>query len=225
VRLLAVLAASLLGALFAIGAIIAAMLESDGFTSASAGGPRTGYLALLAGGLVASVAVPAAVATWAYPDRRAAILTAAGTSWELKGTYGDVGDTEANPTDCPALDPIFALGPVPYVAAELAAAGATATQTVRSVSAEDAAAIVDSTAEAATVCPIVRTADGDEWALLSLPLAHETGLVLEQDGATTVVIVHTVDSVVSTLEVRSESIDWTAIRALTAAIREWLLAD
>ena len=76
-RLLLVLVASLLGAVFAIGAIIAAMLESDGFTTAAASGPRSGYLILLAGGLFASVGVPSALAGWAYPERRSPILIVA----------------------------------------------------------------------------------------------------------------------------------------------------
>ncbi len=54
---LIVAAAVALGALFAFGSVLAALFEVQGFGSRS-GEPRTGYLALLGLGFVASVAVP-----------------------------------------------------------------------------------------------------------------------------------------------------------------------
>lgn len=74
VRIALVATAMSLGALFAIGSIIAAMLERDGFTSASADGARPGYLILLAVGLFASITVPTALAIWAFPDDRRTLM-------------------------------------------------------------------------------------------------------------------------------------------------------
>jgi len=71
---LVVVAASL-GALFAFGSIVAAMLEADGFTSASRDGARIGYLVLLGLGLLASIVVPALIALWAFPEQRSAVLS------------------------------------------------------------------------------------------------------------------------------------------------------
>lgn len=78
VRVAIVGIAASLGALFAVGSIVAALLERDGFTSDAADGARSWYLGLLALGLVASIAVPAAIAAWAFPDdRRAAFAVGA----------------------------------------------------------------------------------------------------------------------------------------------------
>ena len=66
------------GALFAIGSIVAVRVEASGFTSASADGARPGYVFLLGLGLVASVAVPFTIASWAFPDLRSTLLVVAG---------------------------------------------------------------------------------------------------------------------------------------------------
>jgi hypothetical protein len=58
VRILAVVGACLLGALFAVGCAIAALFELQGFGGPRDAGPRAGYLVALAAGFAVSVAVP-----------------------------------------------------------------------------------------------------------------------------------------------------------------------
>lgn len=67
-RALSLAIAFFLGALFAVGSIVAAMLEVDGFTSAARDGPRPWYLGALALGLVVSVVRPFVVARVLYPE-------------------------------------------------------------------------------------------------------------------------------------------------------------
>ena len=57
-----------LGALFALGCLVAALFERDGFGDRD-GGTSTGYLLLLAIGLAASVAVPLALWRALFPSR------------------------------------------------------------------------------------------------------------------------------------------------------------
>jgi len=56
---LAVAAAAALGALFAVGCVLAALFEAQGFGRERDTAPRAGYLLLLALAFAASVAVPA----------------------------------------------------------------------------------------------------------------------------------------------------------------------
>jgi hypothetical protein len=58
---LVVAAAVVAGALAAVGLVIEALFEADGFGRERDTEPRTGYLLLLAVGLVACVVVPAAL--------------------------------------------------------------------------------------------------------------------------------------------------------------------
>lgn len=58
---LVVAVATALGALFAVGCVIAALFEVQGFGRPRDTDPRTGYLLLLALGFAACVAVPAFV--------------------------------------------------------------------------------------------------------------------------------------------------------------------
>jgi hypothetical protein len=58
-KYLVVLSSVALGALFAVGCLIAALFEAQGFGGPRDQGPRTGYLAELAIGFVACVALPA----------------------------------------------------------------------------------------------------------------------------------------------------------------------
>lgn len=57
-RALVVGAGVLLGALFAVGCLLAALFEAQGFGRERDTDPRTGYLLLLALGLAASVTLP-----------------------------------------------------------------------------------------------------------------------------------------------------------------------
>lgn len=66
-RTVAVTVAAAVGALFAVGAIVAIMFELQGFGQ-SAADPRPGYLIALAAGFAASVATPAIIARWFLPD-------------------------------------------------------------------------------------------------------------------------------------------------------------
>jgi len=56
-----------LGALAAIGCLLAALFEVQGFGRPRDAEPRTGYLIELAVGFVASVAIPALLARWLLP--------------------------------------------------------------------------------------------------------------------------------------------------------------
>jgi hypothetical protein len=56
-----------LGALLAAGCLLAALFEAQGFGAPRDTDPRAGYLALLALGFVASVAVPALLWRWLLP--------------------------------------------------------------------------------------------------------------------------------------------------------------
>lgn len=66
VRAVAVIAAFFLGATFAVGSLLAAFLEADGF-GAPGDDPRPVYLALLAAALVVSVVTPFVVLRYVYP--------------------------------------------------------------------------------------------------------------------------------------------------------------
>jgi hypothetical protein len=68
VRILAVGGACLLGALLAVGCVIAALFELQGFGGPRDAGPRAGYLLALAAGFVASVAVPVVLWRALLPD-------------------------------------------------------------------------------------------------------------------------------------------------------------
>ena len=57
-RGLVVAVATALGALFAVGCVLAALFEAQGFRRPRDTDPRAGYLLLLAAALVACVAVP-----------------------------------------------------------------------------------------------------------------------------------------------------------------------
>jgi len=74
-KALVVAAGAALGALLAVGALIAALFEAQGFGRPRDAEPRTAYLVLLALGVAASVAVPA------YLWRR--LLPSSGPSWVL----------------------------------------------------------------------------------------------------------------------------------------------
>ena len=58
-RYILVAGASALGALFAVGCLIAALFEVQGFGGPRDEGPRSGYLVRLAVGFVACIAIPA----------------------------------------------------------------------------------------------------------------------------------------------------------------------
>ncbi len=64
---LVVAAAAALGALFAVGCVIAALFEVQGFGRPRDTDPRTGYLILLALAFAACVAVPVALWRWLLP--------------------------------------------------------------------------------------------------------------------------------------------------------------
>lgn len=74
VRVLVVAVVAASGALFAVGSVIAALFEVQGF-GRSAHSPRPLYLVSLAIGFAASIAVPVLVATWLFPDRGGRIGT------------------------------------------------------------------------------------------------------------------------------------------------------
>lgn len=57
-KALVVAAATALGAFLAVGCVLAALFEAQGFGGERDTDPRTGYLLLLALGLVASIGVP-----------------------------------------------------------------------------------------------------------------------------------------------------------------------
>jgi hypothetical protein len=75
VRTVVVGGACLLGALLAVGCVIAALFELQGFGGPRDAGPRAGYLTVLAAGFAASVAVP--VALWR------ALLPESAPGWAL----------------------------------------------------------------------------------------------------------------------------------------------
>jgi hypothetical protein len=68
VRIIAVGGACVLGALFAVGCVIAALFELQGFGGPRDEGPRAGYLLALAAGFAASVLVPVALWRVLLPD-------------------------------------------------------------------------------------------------------------------------------------------------------------
>jgi len=68
VRILAVGSACLVGALLAVGCVIAALFELQGFGGPRDAGPRAGYLVALAASFAASVAVPVALWRALLPD-------------------------------------------------------------------------------------------------------------------------------------------------------------
>ena len=70
-----VAAAAALGALFAVGCVIAATFELQGFGDRD-GDPSRGYLFLLALGLVACIAIPVALWRWLFPQSSPAWATA-----------------------------------------------------------------------------------------------------------------------------------------------------
>ena len=67
VRIPLVIASFALGAMLAIGCLIAVMFEADGFGGRD-GGPRWGYMASLAVGLAASVGSPFLILRWLLPN-------------------------------------------------------------------------------------------------------------------------------------------------------------
>jgi hypothetical protein len=81
-KVIAVALAVALGALVAVGCLLAALFEVQGFGGPRDQGPRTGYLIELALGLVAAVVVP--VVLW----RR---LLGNGPGWVLAGSVAVAG--------------------------------------------------------------------------------------------------------------------------------------
>lgn len=73
-RLLVVVTAFFFGMLFAVGSILAALFEMQGFTAADSGGPRPAYLAALALALVASVGVPFGITGFIFPQQRLLVI-------------------------------------------------------------------------------------------------------------------------------------------------------
>ena len=67
-RIIAVGGACLVGALLAVGCVIAALFELQGFGGPRDAGPRPGYLLALAAGFAASVLVPVALWRALLPD-------------------------------------------------------------------------------------------------------------------------------------------------------------
>lgn len=65
-----VLIAACIGALSAIGCLLALLFERDGFGRPRDSQPRTWYLALMAIGLVLSLVVPFGIAAWFRTTRR-----------------------------------------------------------------------------------------------------------------------------------------------------------
>ncbi|MGI8793321.1 MAG: hypothetical protein ACR2H3_09120 [Acidimicrobiales bacterium] len=83
-----VVVAAFLGTLFAIGSIIAALFEADGFTSHARDGVRPGYMLALALGLVASVVLPFGLAAYLYPRQRSMLIAMGATVLVLSlGTF------------------------------------------------------------------------------------------------------------------------------------------
>ncbi len=80
---LIVAAAAALGALFAVGSLLAALFEAQGFGRARDTEPRTGYLLLLALALAVSIGVPA------YLWRR--LLPTNAPGWALVATLAVAG--------------------------------------------------------------------------------------------------------------------------------------
>ena len=66
-----------LGALAAVGCLLAALFEVQGFGRPRDAEPRTGYLVELAVGFVASVAIPALLARWLLPRGGSALFVIA----------------------------------------------------------------------------------------------------------------------------------------------------
>jgi hypothetical protein len=73
-----VVAAVGVGALAAVGCLLAALFEVQGFGRPRDAEPRTGYLVELAVGFVASVAIPALLARWLFPRGGPALYLIAG---------------------------------------------------------------------------------------------------------------------------------------------------
>jgi len=78
-----VAAAAALGALLAVGALLAALFEAQGFGRARDTEPRTGYLLLLALGFAVSIGVPA------YLWRR--LLPSSAPGWTLVSAFAVAG--------------------------------------------------------------------------------------------------------------------------------------
>lgn len=72
-----VLIAAFIGVLSAIGCVMAALFERDGFGRPRDSQPRTWYVALMAVGLVLSIVAPIGIAAWAFPARRRMVRAAA----------------------------------------------------------------------------------------------------------------------------------------------------
>jgi hypothetical protein len=72
-----------LGTLAAVGCLLAALFEQDGFGSPRDQGPRTGYLVELGAGFVASVVIPAVVCRRLFPG--------SGPVWLLAGAIASAG--------------------------------------------------------------------------------------------------------------------------------------
>lgn len=74
-----VAAAAALGALFAVGCVIAAAFEVQGFGDRD-GDPSRGYLLLLALAFVACIATPVALWRWLFPGSSPTWVAAAGAA-------------------------------------------------------------------------------------------------------------------------------------------------
>lgn len=74
-RAAALAVAAGLGGLFAVGAVIAALFEVQGF-GREAADPRPGYLLVLAVGFAAALGVPALLARWLFPRRAGRVAVA-----------------------------------------------------------------------------------------------------------------------------------------------------
>jgi hypothetical protein len=81
-----------LGALFAVGSIVAVLFEVQGFGRGDSE-PRTWYIVALAVGFVACVAAPVAVLRVLFPARTSATAGAAGALVAIAGVLSIVGIT------------------------------------------------------------------------------------------------------------------------------------
>jgi hypothetical protein len=82
-KALVVAVATALGALFAVGCLLAALFEEQGFGRPRDTEPRPGYLALLALGFLASVGIPAFLWRRLFPG--------SGPAWIVALAIGVIG--------------------------------------------------------------------------------------------------------------------------------------
>ena len=138
------------------------------------------------------------------------------TSWIVTGVYGESDSIEPNPTGCPNLDSLFALAEWPSIGAELAARDqeGAGVLTVRIVTPDEAAAIVNDIAEVPTAC--ARTSsEGGEVTFEALPSAEHIGFSLTTGDAPPVSVVVLVNGdSFATLEVGGNQLPWSEIKAL-----------